>query len=385
MPAVEHVIGLEVDLTNVTDVAVQEAIEAFASHLRSDNEHNRVMDHLVSLLGPWADRVTATAMMDGEHGKYALRLIDGRIVPGNYTCGRDIVVINPHAAVAGDPLTAGRPRQKLEAIDRSVPVDRLLRALAHPSNARGEKGASEVREKIFSELTCRKGVAVEDALIRALATEDNDVIDPVITTFVRNASLLRRLPDALLDAYLERRELVVSRILKLADDLELSADWLAKAPPQLRDELARRRKKPEPEPSSDVVIDAPVDQTLLAKFTTGAVRDRYFAVQELTHVRNAKHVPTFLAALAHDANRGKTKQVHELRAELYDAIAWHEAPVVRAALLAGLRDESDEVASRIIYVAWRQERLLAELPAMIQAASASDRFRARLVELQQSH
>ena len=43
-----------------------------------------------------------------------------------------------------------------------------------------------------------------------------NVIDPVITYYVRNASLLRRLPDVLLDAHRERRELVVIRILKLA-------------------------------------------------------------------------------------------------------------------------------------------------------------------------
>lgn len=251
MPMDEYVVGFECDLSGVDDVAVQEAVQRFADHLRSDNEHNRPLQHLVDLLGRWSSRVTAAVAMDGEAGRYVATLERGAVRHDSRDRARfaklreaGIVVVNPQADIAGDPILEGRTRQKLAAIDeaaRARDAERLLRALAHPSNARGAKDAADIRRRIYTVLTLVGGPAAEQALIDALAREDNEVIDPVLDSFVRLPSLLRRLPDVLLTAWREKRELVARRILRLAEDLELSPVWLAEAPADLAAELRRKR------------------------------------------------------------------------------------------------------------------------------------------------
>jgi hypothetical protein len=68
MPAVEYVVGFECDLSNVTDVAVQEAVHALAQNLEHDNEHDRPLEHLDELFRS-ANRLSiAAAAIDGEHG-----------------------------------------------------------------------------------------------------------------------------------------------------------------------------------------------------------------------------------------------------------------------------------------------------------------------------
>jgi hypothetical protein len=242
MPAVDYVIGFECDLSQVEDVEVQEAVQRFAAHLREDNEHNRPLEHLVDLLGRWANQVTAAAAIEGESGRYLVTLDGGKVQRGSVDARFDrlrkagIVVTNPQAEVGGeDPMSAGRPRQRLEAIDSAKAGDRerLLRALAHPANARGTKDAAEIRRRIFTVLTRVGGAGAEAALLEALRREDNEVIGPVIDCFVRLPSLMRELPDVLANAWREKQELVVVRLMSLVPDMELSADWLARAPADL--------------------------------------------------------------------------------------------------------------------------------------------------------
>ncbi|MGE5184394.1 MAG: hypothetical protein ACM31C_20130 [Acidobacteriota bacterium] len=255
MPVEEYVVGFECELSRVPDVAVQEAVERFAEHLRHDNEHNRAMEHLVDLLGTWAGSASAAAAMDGEAGAYVRVLEEGRLrtlrlddagVRARFARLREggIRVINPAAAISpdDDPMIAGRPRQRLAAIDaaRKPDLPRLLRALAHPANARGAKDAAELRRRIYTKLTMIGGSAAEDALIGALATEDNEVIDPVISCFVRQPTLLARLPDVLAAAWRDKRELVARRVLELAGDLEWTPGWRAHAPRDLVAEIDRR-------------------------------------------------------------------------------------------------------------------------------------------------
>jgi hypothetical protein len=250
MPLIEYVVGLDCDLSNVNDTAVEEAVESFASHLRDDNEHERPLQHLVDLLGPAAPAVRAVVAIEGESGPYVLALQDGKIQRASgarFQALRDagIVVRNPRAELhAKDPLLEGRPRQKLEAIDAAKRGDapRLLRALAHPSNARGASGAAEIRRRIFTVLTRIGGVEAEQALIDALSREDNDVIDPVIDCFVRLPELMRRLPDVLLAAWQAKQALVARRLLRLATDLELSDEWLARVPSDLAAAVRQRRR-----------------------------------------------------------------------------------------------------------------------------------------------
>lgn len=248
---VEYVVGFDCDISNVTDVAVQESVQRFADQLRQDNEHGRAMQHLVDLLGTWAPKVEATIAVEGEAGKYVVMLRDGvvRTAPGGtvFSAVRKIGirVINPQAELAtdADPLVTGRLRQKLNAIDatRAPDMPRLVRALAHQNNARGAKDATEIRKRIYTRLTVFGGADANAALIGALASEDNEVIDPVIDYFVRQRSLLRQLPDVLLEAWEGKRELVVRRLLRLARELEYSDEWLARAPSGLRVQIGRPR------------------------------------------------------------------------------------------------------------------------------------------------
>lgn len=254
MPVTEYVVGFECDLTRVPDVGAQEAVERFAEHLRDDNEHDRPLEHLVDLLGRWASEAVARVAIEGEAGAFVGVLERGVVRRRSRDAGDraqyealragGIRVINPAAALVpgDDPMIAGRPRQRLAAIDaaRKPDLDRLLRALAHPIHARGAKDAAEIRRRIYTKLTLIGGAAAEDTLIEGLAREDNEVIQPVLACFVRLPRLLARLPDVLAQAWRDKRELVVTRVLELAADLEPTAAWRASAPPDLVREIDRR-------------------------------------------------------------------------------------------------------------------------------------------------
>lgn len=249
MPQTEYVLGFECDLTNVTDVAIQEAVEKFADELRHDNEHNRPLEHLRHLLGPWATKVVASVAMDGESSRYVSTLENGTITSEpskpRFTKlrGIGIRVHNPHAKVDAsiDPLVTGRTRQKLAAIEAvgRGEVTRLVQALAHPANARGTPDANDIRGRIYTRLTVFGGPEATAALIAGLASEDNGVVRPEY--LVRLKSLRKELPDVLLAAWLGKRELVYRRILSIAGDLEYTDEWLAKAPDDLRVQIGRPR------------------------------------------------------------------------------------------------------------------------------------------------
>jgi hypothetical protein len=397
VPAVEYVLGLECDLTAVEDVAAQELVFAFAEHLHADNEHNRPLEHLVELLGASAAHVTAAAAIDGEYGKYLATLVNGQLgrleistrdARARYSKLRKagIKVVCPQADVAGDPLFDGRLRHKLAAIASATRDDlpRLLRALAQPKND------ATVREQIYSKLTMFRGDAADDALVGALIGDEDAAIKSVIPRFVRRASLLARLPDVLARAWSDRDQRTVARVLELVTDMNLQPDWLAAAPADLRAEIERRLPPPALA-ASDVDIDSGIDAALFAAATTGDPFDRLMAVKKAAEKRKPNHVPTFIAALAHGGDPGTgtnaKKYLVDVRRQLYSAMSFHEAQLVRDALLAGLRDEPDEIASGIIYVAWRQENLLARLPEYVFAAwnAGDSRYLDRLREIWRTH
>jgi hypothetical protein len=175
--------------------------------------------------------------------------------------------------------------------------------------------------------------------------------------------------------------------------MEFAPAWLAAIPRELAAEIERHMPKPPP-PPADVSVAAAIDEPLFAAATTGEPFERMMAVKRAADKRRPTHVPTFIAALAHPGNarsaatdRDAKKYLPLLRSELYTAMSFHEAQLVRDALLAGLRDEPDDVAERIIYVAWRQELLLARLPEYVLAAwqHGDVRYVDRLREIWRTH
>jgi hypothetical protein len=401
MPATQYVVGLECDLSVITDVAVQEAVFDFAAHLGNDNEHGRALEHLSDLLGSWATTATATAAISGEYGNYIATLAAGRVAQIQLTergararfdrlRRGGIKIVCPHATAAGDPLLSGRTRHKLAAISAATrdDVPKLVRALASAG------GNVAVIAAIYSRLTALGGPAADDALLDGLLHADDASFAPVIVLLVRRAPLLARLPDALARAWIDGDRRTIDRLDQLIADMSFSPEWLAAAPPGLAAEIERRLPPTQVTAPTDVDVGERIDDTLLTSATTGDVFERYMAVKAAGMKRKPRYVPTFVAALAHPGNAiaafkrsEERKDATSLRQELYGAMSFHESPVVRDRLLAGLRDEVEEVAGHIIYIAYRQERLIAMLPEIVRAASqlGNARYAERLRELVQTH
>jgi hypothetical protein len=93
-------------------------------------------------------------------------------------------------------------------------------------------------------------------------------------------------------------------------------------------------------------------------------------VKQLGRKRAAAPVDRVLALLR--GASGDSALARSVRREAYGALSWIETEPVREVLLAGLRSEPDEVASTIVYVLWRQDQLIADLPQLIEAARADD-------------
>lgn len=399
MPATQYVIGLACDLSAVDDVATQEAVFDFASHLEHDNEHGRALEHLADLLGSWVTKATASAAISGEYGDYITTLAAGRVAQVQLTepGARDrferlrrggIDVICPQAAPSGDPLVAGRTRHKLAAISAATrdDVPTLVRALQSAG------GNAAVIAAIYSRLTAIGGAGADDALLDGVLHADDAAFAPVIAQLVRRAPLLARLPDVLARAWLDGDRRTIDRLSQLIPDMTFAPAWLAAAPPGLAAEIERRLPAKNVVAPSDVDVGERIDDALLLAATTGDVFERYMAVKTAGMKRKPRSVPTFVAALAHPDNaiaafKRSKERTHatSLRKELYGAMSFHESPIVREALLAGLRDETDEVAAHIIYIAYRQERLIALLPEIVRDATGDARYAERLRELVRTH
>jgi hypothetical protein len=93
-------------------------------------------------------------------------------------------------------------------------------------------------------------------------------------------------------------------------------------------------------------------------------------VRELTKKRAAAPANRLLELLRGEGV-GDTRHARDLRREIYSALSWIETDDIRDVLLAALQGEHDDVADSIGYVLWRQEALMAELPARIDAAVAA--------------
>jgi hypothetical protein len=103
-------------------------------------------------------------------------------------------------------------------------------------------------------------------------------------------------------------------------------------------------------------------------------------VRELTKKRAAAPLDRLLQLLRGDA-QGDSSGARELRRDVYWALSWIETAEVAALLLSALAQESDELASSIAYVMWRQDAVMASLQQRIDEALAAgdETFAGRLL------
>jgi len=111
--------------------------------------------------------------------------------------------------------------------------------------------------------------------------------------------------------------------------------------------------------------------------TTGGKRQRSDAFSQVRAALRGRDpepaIQALVAAVRDPANAGAT--FAELRRDAYRELAKHPHPAIADLFRWGLEHEPDDVVDTVIYVAWRQDALFAELPAL--AASYAARGDAR--------
>ena len=118
-----------------------------------------------------------------------------------------------------------------------------------------------------------------------------------------------------------------------------------------------------PQRSAPGAVASPEGESPLCR---GSIKERLAAAEKLSRRRDPADVAEIIEALEHAGNR--TQKASKLRAELFNALSWHETERVQARLVEGLRDEGPLVADKILYVLWRQEALIARLPQLLDEA-----------------
>jgi hypothetical protein len=103
--------------------------------------------------------------------------------------------------------------------------------------------------------------------------------------------------------------------------------------------------------------------------TSGHVKARLAAVEELARQRDARHLAALLGALSEPANAGDESA--EVRRAIYRAVTWFDMPAVWDAVLTGLAREDARTRETIEYVLWRLEGLTRARPDELAALLGS--------------